>query len=1086
MLRNTFFARSKNMPSLDRALFKLVYPARCSIVNTKKNCSQIQLEPTKLKMNYKKIENSRIHQNLALMTPRNVLDQNGLYANLLSLNDIVMRHSNLYQQRYYSSDSTIQTIEAIHRITNNEKKRGRKKKAVVEMPSQTSEVPQQLNYEDLKPTELIELHKMFPFSKAILNNVYQVVAQEMKDKSFIVNPSYTFKNNGNYAPSSWECTYHLKWPENLYFVSSGSTKQEASTKASLLALKYLNKYDHITNDKQPKLVSRETEKKLKQSLEPLKIKPNIINDMNYIVQCYNNELVPLLKTTLEDDVNNNTCDNGSVEVNWPQRGRSRQMYRGMSHYMAKEPVKLPIGDYKDIIIDSIRNNQVVIVKGEPGCGKSTRVPQYVLQGWAQEASEDKDCRIVVTQPRRIAAISLAERVANEREETVGSTVGYQVRLKSNFNRQTGHILYCTTGILLRRLQSDPRLSDCSHIILDEAHERDVNTDLLMNLLKRALEINPDLKLIVMSATIDAEVFQRYFKEASIVHVPGFTHPVKVNFLDKTKNMEKTMKMCEGNHPTVVHEDVVKLINFIHTKRDEGAILCFLPGWDDISKVRKLLPQNSQDMMVLCLHSRLQDSEQRLIFSKSPPGVRKVILATNIAETSVTVDDVVYVIDTGIQKEKRFDVEKGIACIDNHWISKASMAQRKGRAGRVKPGESFHLYPKSKYNEFIDYSLPEILRTSLTKIVLDGKVFSNNMIATEFLSELLSPPEESAVLKAVDELKELELLDDNECLTPLGRVLSDFQLEPNLGKALVNSVIFKCVTPIVDVVTLYSAESELFTTGMVDKTSVNKCKREFSKTSDHWAMLAIFEKWLEYMEDGDQYLAKRFCNLNNLVEYKLFTIEKLRQLHFDYLRKGLYNSLAIADDNSDNNELVKGVLLSGVGTVLQHRNFDVVKGRMKKTNILLTRNNHKATITSDSVNFKRTNYPTNYLLYINETRSNIRRITVVRETSLISPLSVLLFKTNKLLMEEIPNEKYSKDILSQDQVMVKLANTKLEFVCDRRQADVLLRCKNALDSGKQYYIYQLTKGGEVDGGLNQIWDEILSKLNDILANFAEDC
>lgn len=218
-------------------------------------------------------------------------------------------------------------------------------------------------------------------------------------------------------------------------------------------------------------------------------------------------------------------------------------------------------------------------------------------------------------------------------------------------------MYCTTGILLRRLQQDPKISDCSHIILDEAHERDVNTDLLMNLVRHALNVNPNLKLLVMSATLEAKLFQNYFNDAPILNIPGFTYPVKEHFLTESKNLPKTYEMCAGKVPTVIPEEVVQIIEHIHKRRPEGAILCFLPGWDEIMKVYKLIPE-SNDLYVLCLHSKLDISEQRKIFNRPPPGVRKVILATNIAETSITIDDVVYVVDTGIHKEERFDVEKG--------------------------------------------------------------------------------------------------------------------------------------------------------------------------------------------------------------------------------------------------------------------------------------------------------------------------------------------------------------------------------------------------------------------------------------------
>ena len=211
------------------------------------------------------------------------------------------------------------------------------------------------------------------------------------------------------------------------------------------------------------------------------------------------------------------------------------------------------------------------------------------------------------------------------------------------------------------------------------------------------------------------------------------------------------------------------------------------------------------------------------------------------------------------------------CIDNHYISQSSVAQRKGRAGRVQPGESFHMYPKSKSDKFEMFSIPEILRTSLTKIVLDSKVYSNNMNAVEFLSKLPCPPELSAIETAVDELKELELLDEDENVTPLGRTLSEFQLEPKLSKALVNSVVFQCVTPVTDIITLFSSETEIFAMALMDKENIRKMKYTISRDSDHVSLMRLFENWLEYVEDGELDEADKFCRSYNLLNYKLETL-----------------------------------------------------------------------------------------------------------------------------------------------------------------------------------------------------------------------
>lgn len=210
------------------------------------------------------------------------------------------------------------------------------------------------------------------------------------------------------------------------------------------------------------------------------------------------------------------------------------------------------------------------------------------------------------------------------------------------------------------------------------------------------------------------------------------------------------------------------------------------------------------------------------------------------------------------------------CLDNHWVSQANVHQRIGRAGRVQPGKSYHLYPRSKYEKFTKFALPEILCTSLTKIVLDSKVYSNNMDAVKFFSELPTPPETNTIMRAIQDLKDLELLDENENFTPLGKTLSEFQLEPKLAKSLVNAVIFKCVTPIVDIVTLFSSEIELFARALTDKQMIQKCKHDFSKNSDHLSMMRMFEKWLEYVEEEDDKMASYFISENKLMKDKLLT------------------------------------------------------------------------------------------------------------------------------------------------------------------------------------------------------------------------
>lgn len=328
-----------------------------------------------------------------------------------------------------------------------------------------------------------------------------------------------------------------------------------------------------------------------------------------------------------------------------------------------------------------------MIEGHTGCGKTTQVPQFIMDSYAWNGNAT-DCNILISQPRRISAISLADRVAYERKETVGDVVGFQVRLERVSPKELGGILFCTTGILLKKLQQNPSLKGCSHVILDEAHERHVDTDMLMILLKRALKQNPDLKVLIMSATINAHLFQKYF-DCPAIKVPGRLYPVKMHFLEdieRLPNIERYRKTYvykkynndEDERLSIDFEKIVQTIKWISHNKPHGAILCFLPGWNEITKVQSMLENSSlktENQLILPIHSKVSNDAQRKIFAPTSKGTRKIILATDIAETGVTVSDVVYVVDSVIRKESRWDDNKDLLRISNRWISKANIQQR---------------------------------------------------------------------------------------------------------------------------------------------------------------------------------------------------------------------------------------------------------------------------------------------------------------------------------------------------------------------------------------------------------------------------
>ncbi|KAF5186773.1 Atp-dependent rna helicase protein, partial [Thalictrum thalictroides] len=456
---------------------------------------------------------------------------------------------------------------------------------------------------------------------------------------------------------------------------------------------------------------------------------------------------------------------------------------------------LPAYKEKERLLSAIARNQVIVISGETGCGKTTQLPQYILESEI-ESGRGAFCSIICTQPRRISAMAVAERVSTERGEPLGESVGYKVRLEGMKGKNT-HLLFCTSGILLRRLLSDRNLNGITHVFVDEIHERGMNEDFLLIVLKDLLPRRRDLRLILMSATLNAELFSNYFGGAPTIHIPGFTHPVRAHFLEDVleitgyklttfnqlddygqdklwKTQRQLMPRKRRNQITALVEDALTKSSFEHyssrardslscwtpdcigfnlieavlchicRKERQGAVLVFMTGWDDINslkdqlKAHPLLGDPNRVLLLTC-HGSMATSEQKLIFERAPPNIRKIVLATNMAEASITINDIVFVVDCGKAKETTYDALNNTPCLLPSWISQASARQRRGRAGRVQPGECFHLYPRCVYEAFAEYQLPELLRTPLNSLCLQIKSLQLGTIG-EFLSSALQPPE----------------------------------------------------------------------------------------------------------------------------------------------------------------------------------------------------------------------------------------------------------------------------------------------------------------------------------------------------------
>lgn len=493
--------------------------------------------------------------------------------------------------------------------------------------------------------------------------------------------------------------------------------------------------------------------------------------------------------------------------------------------------RLPIRSLKQRVIEALQNNRAIVVAGDTGSGKSTQVPQFILEQFiSQETNSDHYCNIAVTQPRRISAISLSERVAVELgEPSTGYTVGHNVRFDSKLPRRDLNVIsFFTTGMLLKKMQRNPDLKGISHLIIDEVHERDCTTDFLLILVKRLLARRKDLKVVFMSASMDASLFSRYFNNCPIVSVSGRCYPVRDYYLED---------ICDEMRIRIPREDSIErapklnfnvladLIRYIDDTREQGAVLCFMPGWKEMKSLQKELDscRSRNKLKVLLAHSKLPINEQRLIFGKAPGSERKVILATNIAETSITINDVRYVIDTGLCNSIDYDPMLNMSTFGTRWISRANTKQRSGRAGRTSTGECFKLYSRSEERSFQEYPFPELLRIPLESVIMEAKCHCPSEKAVSFLSQAIQHPSVSAIHKALDELMLIGVLDSQENLTVLGKRVSDFSTHPRLSVSLVVASALRCLYPIINSSAVLSSTQEPFLSALTDKSRIREVK-----------------------------------------------------------------------------------------------------------------------------------------------------------------------------------------------------------------------------------------------------------------------
>eukprot|EP00931_Biecheleriopsis_adriatica_P121996 TRINITY_DN9702_c0_g1_i1.p1 TRINITY_DN9702_c0_g1~~TRINITY_DN9702_c0_g1_i1.p1 ORF type:complete len:1254 (+),score=338.86 TRINITY_DN9702_c0_g1_i1:241-3762(+) len=618
--------------------------------------------------------------------------------------------------------------------------------------------------------------------------------------------------------------------------------------------------------------------------------------------------------------------------------------------------RLPTFQRGDELLTAYRENNVLVVCGSTGCGKTTQLPQMLLE----ELAEAGGGRILCTQPRRISATSVAERVATERGEAIGETVGYQIRFECKAGPETS-LLYCTVGILLRHLTSNATLDGVSLVVVDEVHERDVHTDFALLILRDLVNgPRPDLKIVLMSATIDASSFIDYFRlggdgqesqlKVGYVEIPGKTnYPIEEMFAeDILRDMlpnympagpppvkgfqagDNGMRNAWASSPGAVAKRlpgepdhvcrgisnmlrrplnkvdvqlIGQVVSHITSREGEGSVLIFVPGWQEIADVVKELEKLSRSAKekwhLYPLHSMVPPNEQRRIFHTLPAGERKIIISTNIAETSITVEDVVFVVDAGLIKGTLYTPQTNIASLECQMVSRSNVQQRRGRAGRCRPGKFYKLYSRLEWEENMTDSLPpEMQRTPVEELCLQVKSLRLPGSIDEVLGKALAPPAALAVSHAISLLRGLGALDQDEELTTLGWKLSAMPLHPSLGKMLLLGSLFGCVPELLSVCATLSAKSP-FVLPFGKEKEADAAKKSLGEglQSDHLLFAKVSG---DFMSMGYN-MRNDWCYENYLSEKTLQMIETMRKDLRRYLDElklgedGVYSERAAAGD-----------------------------------------------------------------------------------------------------------------------------------------------------------------------------------------------
>ncbi|KAF3699413.1 putative ATP-dependent RNA helicase DHX30 [Channa argus] len=866
----------------------------------------------------------------------------------------------------------------------------------------------------------------FPQPRSLLTRVIQVATSSNRIRELM-----QFRTTGGKLK---KCELTLHWPEEMTFTATAINRVTAERRAAALACMKLKELGLLDKDNNPLSHARYHREKVREAGErerrpiPVEVPQYLEEHMRTHLEQYP-VTTEVQKLWEEEEAKgqqlNQEDEDEEIDIvtdaitGRPYRHLSKKEAEEHSAHLLEEwerakpglSVELPVDAHRRHVISTVRSSRVVVIAGETGCGKTTRIPRFLLEE-SIRGGEGAECNILVTQPRRISAVSVAHRVAHEMGSDLKHHVGYQVRLESRPPEQSGGaLLFLTVGVLLRKLQSNPTLKGISHVVVDEVHERDINTDLLLALLRTSLNENPDLRVVLMSATGDNHRLAQYFGGCPVVKVPGFMHPVKDRYLEDVLRemgrppVQERVEMNKQGGRDEVAPDldlVADVIEHIDRHGEPGAVLCFLPGWQDIRAVQEKLEGKPHfslgSQMILPLHSSLSVADQQAVFQRPPVGQRKIVLTTNIAETSITIDDVVHVVDAGTHKEQSYDPQTKVSCLNTVWISRSNVTQRKGRAGRCQPGQSYHLFPLEQLKSMSPFPIPEILRTPLESLVMQAKIHSPNCKAVDFLSQVLDSPEQEAVRDAVRNLQDIGVLDKTETLTPLGEHVSYISCDPRLGKVLVLSAMFRCVLPMLSVAACLTRDP--FLNSLQNRSLVNKAKETLSSSSysDYLVLSRAVLSWRRLQQEGDREERDEFLDRYTLSRASLRFINGLISQFSENLHEAEVVSRAsecqrhssLYNEHSNQDELLKAVMLAGLyPNLIQIKKGVVTKGgRFRPNNMSFRTLSGPVLLHRSSVNRGKLDLRSRWLTFFSAVKSNGN--VFIRDSSAVHPLALLLF------------------------------------------------------------------------------------------------